>query len=291
MFAAALLFSGMSVLVKLGGRSGLPVEQLVFARVAFTLLFSYVGVRSAGLSLFGVNRPMLLFRACAGLVGLCCFFYALTALPIADATLIQFSSPVWTAAIAAVALGEGMRRGEISGVLISLVGVALVARPGFLFGASEPLPPAAVAAAVVGAFAAGAAYVAVRKLRETDAPIVVVWAFPAVAFPLVLPFALRAWVWPSPAEWALMLGIGITTQAAQVLMTKALHLARAGVVMAVAYVQIVLGFAWGVVLFGEGFERSSVLGALLVFLGLGVTTWPTIRGRRSAPSTEAATRE
>ena len=287
MFGAALLFSAMSVLVKLGGQRALPVEQLVFARVAFTLVLSYVGVRRAGHSLLGVNRPILLLRGVMGLIGLCCFFYALTELPLADATLIQFSSPVWTAAIAAIVLGEGLRRGELFGVLVSLCGVALVSRPGFLFGGGDPLPPLAVAAALVGAVAAAVAYVAVRKLRETDAPIVVVWVFPAVAFPIVLPFALRVWVWPTPEEWLILVGIGVITQAAQVLMTRALHLARAGVVMAVSYVKIVLGFGWGVLLFREALVSSSVIGAALVFAGLGITTWPSLRARRARGRGEA----
>ncbi|MFT4702381.1 MAG: drug/metabolite transporter (DMT)-like permease [Bradymonadia bacterium] len=272
MLGAALLFSAMAVCVKAGGER-LPVVQLVFARLAVTLVLSLVAIRRLGLSPLGVDRRRLLLRALSGLLGLGCFFYALDNLPLADAKAIQFSSPVFTALLAAMMLRERIGPTEAAGIALSIIGVVAVARPAFLFGSSvDPLDPVATGVAVVGALAAAVAYVTVRRLRATDQPLVIVGIFPIVGFPLILPFAIYYWVWPTPLEWALMLGIGVSTQAAQVLMTRALHLAPAGVAMAVGYVQIVLGFVWGVALFAEPVHAMSLLGAVLIMGGTTLTS-------------------
>lgn len=286
MLVAAALFSTMSVLVKLGGQR-LPVQQLMFARVIVTFVLSAIALRRLGVSPLGVDRPRLLLRALSGIGGLGCFFYALTHLPLADATAIQFSNPVITALLATLFLRERLGRLEWFGVAISILGVVAVARPTAIFGAStEPLPTVALLAAIGGATLSAVSYTTVRRLRQTDHPLVVVWAFPAIGLPIIGPIALLTWVPPTPMEWLVLLGIGVTTQLAQVYMTRSLHLARAGIATAASTVQIALGFVWGVALFGESVVAIGVVGSALIIGGILVTSHPT---RRLPRSSEAAT--
>ncbi len=271
---AALLFSLMSVQVKLAGRS-LPVEMLILARGVVTLVMSYAWVRHAGIDPWGHDKPLLVLRGVFGLGGLACFFYAVTALPLAEVTIIHYLNPLFTTALAAVVLREAVGGRLALALTVSLAGTFLVTRPSFLVGGGPPLPLAGSLAALGGAVFSACAYVTVRRLTRRDNPHVIVFYFPLVAVPVLLPFAWRAWVWPTPTGWLLLLGIGVTTQLAQVLLTKGLALVPAGRGTTIAYVQILFAATWGLLFFGEWPTVWSGAGALLI----GGSTWALVRGR------------
>ena len=265
MALGAFWFSLMSLGVKLAGQR-LPSMQIVFVRAAITLGLSYWLVRRAGLALPG-NRPrMLLVRGLFGSVALICFYFSLVHLPLADATVIQYTNPVFTAVLAVWILGERMPPAAIALVAASLVGVLMVARPGFLAGGGEPIEPLYVAIALVGAIGSAAAYVTVRLLRDTDHPLIVVFYFPLVTVPLTLPFVIAGWTWPTPWEWVVLLGVGASTQIAQVYMTRGLQLETAGRATSVGYLQIVFAAVWGLLVFGEVPDAWSIAGAGVIIV-------------------------
>ncbi|HIG73386.1 MAG TPA: DMT family transporter, partial [Bacteroidetes bacterium] len=179
-------------------------------------------------------------------------------------TTIHYTAPVWTALTAAFFLRERIGPWVIAGTVVSLAGVMMIAQPQFLFGGAG-LDPLAVGAAVVASLLAGSVYTIVRKLRETDHPLVIVlslaWVGALGSAPFVL---LGGWTWPSGTAWALLLGIGLATQIGQVYLTKSLHLLPAGRATAIGYVQIVFAFGLGVVFFGTIPNAWSLLGAGLV---------------------------
>ena len=265
MALGAFWFSLMSLGVKLAGQR-LPSMQIVFVRAAITLALSYWLVRRAGLALPG-NRPrMLLVRGLFGSVALICFYFSLVHLPLADATVIQYTNPVFTAVLAVWILGERMPPVAVALVAASLVGVLMVARPGFLGGGAEAIEPLYVAIALVGAVGSAAAYVTVRLLRDTDHPLVVVFYFPLVTVPLTLPFVIAGWTWPTAWEWVVLLGVGASTQIAQVYMTRGLQLETAGRATSVGYLQIVFAAAWGLMVFGEMPDAWSIAGAGVIII-------------------------
>lgn len=267
MAVAAFFFSIMSVLVKVAGQR-LPTQQVVLARAAVGAILSWGALRARGVSPMGNNRRLLLVRGVLGYVALSCFFFALTRLPLADATVIQYTNPVFTALLAAVVLSESIRRRDALLTLLSLAGVVLMTRPGFLFGGlEERLDPTAVAIALAGAIFSAAAYVAVRQLGRTEDPVVIVFWFAMVATLGAIPFTIADALLPTPLEWLLLLGIGVVTQAGQVFMTRGLREERAGRAMAVAYMQIVFAAFWGAVLFAEMPDAWGVAGALLIIVG------------------------
>lgn len=266
MVGAAFFFSLMSLFVKLAGER-LPSMQIVTARYAVMLVATHVMLRRAGLSWRGQDRPALVGRAITGFIALSCFYYAVVELPLGDVTTLHFLSPVFTALIAAVFLGERAGRVVWLGALASLLGVVLVARPAFLFG-GEGLPKLAVAAALCGAVMSASAYVFIRKLRATDPPLVVIYWFSAIGLLLSLPFSLPVALWPTPMEWLLLLGVGVTTQVAQVFLTQGLHLEAAGKATSVGYLQIVFAFFWGMLFFGDVPDGLTLLGALIIAGGV-----------------------
>lgn len=265
LLGAALFFSLMSVLVKIGGRD-LPAMELVLARGLVTLVLSYAALLRRRINPFGQRRPILLIRAACGTIALMCFYFAVTRLPLAEVTVIHFLNPLAAAALAALTIGEPIDGRFYLAVPLSLIGVLLVAKPvNWLSGA--PIDTAGVLAALCGALLAGGAYVAVRAASRTEHPLVIIFYFPFIAVPATLPFVLREFVMPRGTQWLVLLGIGVTTQIAQLLLTDGLRRTPAAIGTAVGYAQIVFAALWGLVFFAEQPDQLTVIGAALVALG------------------------
>ncbi|MBW3535970.1 MAG: DMT family transporter [Gemmatimonadetes bacterium] len=263
MVAGAFAFSVMSALVKAGGAT-LPTMELVLGRSVGMLLLVWGTLRLRGIGLWGGERRLLVLRGVLGFIALSAFYYSVVHLPLADATVIQYTNPVWTALIAAVVLGEHLRPVEVVVSVASLLGVALVARPTFLFGGEGlGLDPLAVGVALAGAVFSAAAYVTVRRLRGEEA-MVVVWYFALISSLAALPAVVPVWVTPTPGEWGLLAAIGISTYLGQIFMTWGLQRERAGKAMAVGYLQIVFAGLWGFLFFAEVPDAWGIAGAALV---------------------------
>ena len=268
MLVGTLFFSVMSVFAKLAGER-LPTMELVLARVIVTLIMSWWVIKRIGIDPWGNNKKLLLLRGFAGFMGLSCYFYAIAHLPLADATVIQFCNPMLAALIAVFALKEQLRMVDVLAAVCSMAGVVLVAQPTFLFASGAPLDQVAVGVGIVGAIFSAIAYVVIRRLGSTEHHMVVVFYFPLVTGPASLPvLAFEGLVLPQGFEWLLLLGIGVAAQLGQIQITQGFKLETAGRASSVTYLQIVLAYTWGVLLFGEYPNAISILGALLILVGV-----------------------
>ena len=268
MLLGTLFFSVMSVLAKLAGER-LPTMELVLARVIVTLIMSWWVIKRNGIYPWGNNKKLLLLRGFAGFMGLSCYFYAIAHLPLADATVIQFCNPMLAALIAVFALKEQLRMLDVIAAVCSMAGVVLVAQPTFLFARGTPLDQVAVGIGLVGAIFSAIAYVVIRRLGSTEHHMVVVFYFPLVTGPAALPIlAIEGLVLPQGFEWLLLIGIGVAAQLGQIQITQGFKLETAGRASSVTYLQIVLAYTWGVLLFGEYPNAISILGAFLVLIGV-----------------------
>jgi drug/metabolite transporter (DMT)-like permease len=257
----------MTALVKLAAER-LPSQEIVAARAAISLGLSVGLLRRAGVRpLLGRRRGLLLLRGLFGFAGLSCVFYAVAHLPLAEATVLQYLHPVFTAGLAALFLRETLGPGWTVGTLLALLGVALVARPGPLAGSDWGLDPFATAVAVGGAFFSGCAYVTVRRLAREEHPLVIVLYFPLVTLPATMPGLLTAGLWPRGLEWLWLAGVGVLAQLGQVWLTRGLQLEPAGRATALAYLQVVFAAVLGAAVFGDRPGSLVVAGAALVLLG------------------------
>ena len=151
MLGGAFLFSVMTLFVKMAGRR-LPSHEIVLARGIVTLILSYWLVRRARLSPWGTRKGILAVRGLLGFAALTCFYFAVTQLPLAEVTVLHYTSPIWTALVAVPLLGEAITLRVFGACFFSLVGVSFIARPDFLFGGgSASLDLAAVGIALLGA--------------------------------------------------------------------------------------------------------------------------------------------
>lgn len=263
MAGGALSFSLMSLLVKLAGQT-LPSQEIVLARSVVMLALSSAVLKRHRISLRGTRRGLLMLRGLLGFGALSCFYFSVVHLPLADATVIQYTNPAFTALFAVVVLRERMRASDVGMLLISLVGVVIITRPAFLFGGTERLAAGAVGIALCGATLSAAAYVTVRKLSATEPTMVIVFWFAALSTVASAAFPTATSVMPSAREAALLIGVGLTTYGGQVLITRGLALEAAGRAAAVGYVQIVFAAIWSAIFFSTWPDAWSAAGAALV---------------------------
>jgi drug/metabolite transporter (DMT)-like permease len=284
MVGSAFFFSLMSLFVKLVGGS-LPSQEIVLVRGIVTLAISYFGLRALGVAPGGNRTGLLALRGTVGFLAVSAFFYGVIHLPLAEATVIHYTNPVFTAVIAAIFLAEPIRARDAGCLLASLAGVALIARPAFLFGgATAALDPVGVAAALSGAVLAAAAYVMVRRLAETEHELVIVLWFGVLSTLGAIPATAVNFVLPTGWLWAGLVAVGITTHIAQLFLTRGLALVPAGRAMTISYVQIVFAALWGVIFFEERPDGWLFLGAGLIV----ASTLALSRHAPSAPEVEAA---
>lgn len=264
MAAGAFCFSLMSLLVKIAGQR-LPSQEVVLARAVVTLALSWWWVRAAGVHPWGNDRPRLITRGIVGFLALSGFYYALVHLPLADATVVQYTNPVFASLLAVPVLGERLRGREVATLLVCMLGVVIATRPTFLFGHGEgALDPLAVGVGLAAAVFSAGAYVTVRSLRGREDPLVIVFYFALVSVIFAVPTALPGAIWPTPMEWLVLLGVGVTTQVGQLCVTRGLHLERAGRATAMGYLQIVFAALWGALFFAELPDAGTIIGAILI---------------------------
>jgi len=146
--------------------------------------------------------------------------------------------------------------------LISFAGVAMVK------GFDARINIGYLALGLTSAVFAGMAYTFVRKLKDTDHPVVVVLYFPIVAIPVVGIWSLFNWVTPHSIEWLYLLLIGIFTQIGQVYLTKSLHAEATGKVIILKYMNVIYALIFGFFIIGERHSFWSLAGIFLVIAGI-----------------------
>jgi len=265
---SALAFSLMTVCVKhLDGR--LPVAEILFARSLISLVITRFMLSRVGVSPWGHRKRLLLLRGLLGTAALFCVFDALASLPLATATVLQYTYPTFIALAAWMFLRERIHPRIGIAVLLGWLGITLVVKPEWLgthFTATYP--PLPVSIALSGALFTALAYVCVRELSKQEHQLVIVFYFPLTSLPIALLFLWNRGVLPMGIDWLWILGIGLFTQLGQIWITKGLTLLPAAIAGSIGYFQVLFATLWGVLLFAEPVDGLFVLGALLV---LGAT--------------------
>jgi drug/metabolite transporter (DMT)-like permease len=263
MVASALFFSLMGVCVKQVG-TRIPATEVVLARAVVSVVLSWWMLRRAGIAPWGQRRGLLIWRGAIGTLALLCVYQALALLPLAAATVLQYSYPTFTALLAWLSLGEPVGPRLLGAVALGWMGVMVLAWPPAGAELGTSLPPLAVAIALVGAFSTALAYVSVRALRHSEHPLVIVFYFPLVALVLSLPLVLMNPVVPSWGELVWLLGVGLFTQLGQLTLTAGLMGLPAARATAISYVQVAFAVLWGWLIFAEPLEATTLVGGLLV---------------------------
>ena len=263
---SALGFAMMSTCVKAVAGYGIPVFEIVAARAFVSLLLSYFDVRRKRISVWGQNHRLLVARGTVGTLALVCVYYAVTTLPLADATVLQYTHPAFTAILALVFLRESVKRSTLTCIVLSFIGLVVMVRPG-ASGAILGLPPLSLIAALAGAFGSAVAYVLVRRLSQTEDSSVIIFYFPLIALPISLLLLGSNFVMPGFKALILLLLVGVFTQVGQVGLTKAMAAEAAGTVTSYSYVQVIFSTILGMIFFAEVPTLWTLIGGALIMSG------------------------
>ncbi|MDN2663008.1 DMT family transporter [Psychromonas sp. 14N.309.X.WAT.B.A12] len=267
MLLSAFSFALMTACVKLVSTHNIPVFEIVAARGLVSLLISYVDIKRKKIAVWGNNKALLISRGVVGTLALICVYYAVTTLPLAEATLLQYLYPVFTALLAFFFLKERIQRSTLICIGLCLVGLLAMVQPNLALNGETVLPWFSVFVALLGALGSGTAYVIVKRLSKTEDSSVIIFYFPLIALPLSLALLGNDFVMPDGEALILLLFVGIFTQVGQVGLTKAMQTEVAGKVSAFSYVQVVFSTILGVLIFNEIPSVWTLIGGILIILG------------------------
>jgi drug/metabolite transporter (DMT)-like permease len=236
-----------------------------------------------GRSAFVLPRPWVqLGRGLAVGVATATFFLALNVMPLADATAIVFTSPIWTMILSFLFLKERPPRAVLVSILLATAGVLLILRPNVLtFGWPALLPLAA-------AVAMAALFILNRKAGGLAPVIVMQFLVAVMALPILVVLMLAGHFvggeaqqlsWPDWSVVVRCLVVAVTATTGHWCIFRATELASAATIAPMTYVQLLVAVAAGLLLFGDYPSWTMTGGAALIISG-GLWLWHTQRPKQ-----------
>lgn len=276
MVLTGALFVGFNALVKIFGQ-GLPAAQSAFLRFAFGIIL--VAPVFGRLLRQGVPRELtglFVLRAAFHLVGVILWFYAMTRIPIAEVTAINFLNPIVATVGAALILHEPLSWRRGAAIMVALLGALIVLRPGVR--GLEPGHMAQVASAV----SIGLSYLVARRLAQSVPAEVVVAVMTLTVAIGMAPIAALVWVPPTVGQVAGLALSAMFATAGHYAMTRAFAVAPLAVTQPVTFLQLIWASLLGVALFHEPLDPMVLLGGAMMIGAISYITWREAR-IRSAP--------
>ena len=245
MMAATFFYAFTFVAIRELSRD-FSVFELSFLRAGMGMLAMLPWLARARLAALRTPRLKLYcLRAVVTYSGMVCWFYGLANVKLADATALLFTSPLFTVAILAVALGEPVTRRRGAALAAGFAGAMIIIRPGF---ADIALP---VIALLYTTVAYGAVNAITRSLALTDNANAVVFYQFALVVPVSAGPAALDWITPGWGDAPLILVFGALSVVSMQCFTRALGAAPAAVVMPVFYLQLPVVAVLAFVFYGE----------------------------------------
>jgi drug/metabolite transporter (DMT)-like permease len=248
----------MNVLIRVAAQSMHPFE-VAFFRCFFGLVIVIPWIIKGGPGLLrSRNAGFYLLRGAVGLVSMVTWFYGITVVPLATATAVNFTAPLFATIAAVFVLHEDVRLRRWSAVVIGFVGVLVIMRPG---GERLDLN---LLILLLSAASAAMNNITVKFLARTEPPGRIVAMFMIYLTPLSLVPALFVWRWPDPSTLGALVGLGGLGTIAHFSVARALAAADASACAPFEFARLpfaaLIGFLW----FGEVTDGWTWVGAAII---------------------------
>ena len=283
MLVTGACFVAVNGLVKsLGGR--VPAAEAAFLRYVLGLVFLLPMIRPI-LNARLTRRQLGLFslRGVAHTLGVVCWFYGMSLLPIAEVTAMNYLTPVYVTIGAALFLGETLALRRILAVGVAVLGVVLILRPGF-----RELNSGHMAMLFTALFFA-VGYLTAKKMSDEVSAAVVVGMLSVTVTIGLAPLAAAVWVTPSAWELVTLFGVACFATAGHYAMTLAFAAAPVTVTQPVTFLQLVWAVLLGWAVFDERVDIWVILGGLLIIAAISFITWreAVLNRRQLTPNVNA----
>ncbi len=247
MIGAMAVLPFLDVVAKTLGEMGVPVLQIVWARMAFgAVLTAPLALRAAGpRGLWPERAGIHSLRAVLLILATFMFFAALKFLPIADALAVFFVQPLVVTALSPVILREHVGPRRWAAVAVGFIGTLIIIRPGLqAFNPGTAL-----------AFGAGCAlalyFLLTRRIAGRDAAMVTTFRTSLLGTLIVSALVWLVWQPPTPEQWALFLALGLISTLGHGLIVMAYDHAEASLLAPLAYTEMIMAVAVGWWFFGD----------------------------------------
>ena len=269
MLGAMAVLPLLDVIAKFLGQQGMPVMQIVWARLFFgawmTLPFA---LKLAGVRGLVPNMPLMHgVRACFMVAATAFFFWALHYLPIADTLAIFFVQPLVLTLLSPIVLGEhvGLRRWVA--VLIGFIGTLIIIRPGF-----QELNPGVFMALASGTCLA--IYLLLTRKIAGSAPAMVTTFYTTLSGAILTSvIVLFVWVPPTPAQWGLFVLLSLIANGGHYLIVKSYDHAEASLLAPLAYTEMVIATFAGWYFFGDFPDLWTFVGVAILIACAIYISW------------------
>ncbi|MDG1169546.1 MAG: DMT family transporter [Sulfitobacter sp.] len=282
MLITGLCFIMVTALVKYMGPR-LPAPEAAFLRYGLGLVFLLPALGAFRTSHLTARQWSLFgLRGICHALGVILWFFAMTRIPIAEVTAMNYLAPIYVTIGAAIFLGEKLALRRIIAVIMGLAGAAIILRPGFREVSSGHI--AMLIAAVVFA----GSYLLAKVLADETRPAVVVGMLSIFVTLGLAPFALPVWITPTWQEVAILFTVAIFATSGHYTMTLAFAAAPVTVTQPVTFLQLVWATALGALVFAEPVDIWVILGGFVILSSVTFITWreATLK-RQITPNTNA----
>jgi drug/metabolite transporter (DMT)-like permease len=238
--------TSMGALIKLADLRGAGLAEILFFRQAFALpVVVAAAFAGPGLTTLRTTRlPAHILRTAIGLSSMSLMFSAVIMLPLAEATTLQFTVPIFATILGAVVLREATGWHRWAAVIVGFIGVVIVAQPG-----SGHIPLLGAATGLTAALLSATVSILIRHIGKTERPTTTVFYFSLLSLVPLAPLFVMSVGTHDGWTWALLVLIGLTGGVGQIAMTSSLALAPVAVVVPMDYSGLMWATLYGWVLF------------------------------------------
>ena len=245
----------------------LPTFELVFFRSIGTVICCWFILWKYKIPPLGKQIPLLFTRGIVGLISLALFYKALQIMPLASAVSMRYLSPFFAAALAIYFLKEKVFNLQWLFYISAFVGVVL------LKGFDSRISMTGLIVILTSAVLSGMVYVLIRKIGNSEHPIVIINYFMVIAAVVGGVVSIFNWVQPVGIQWLCLSMMGLLGFIAQYFMTRALQMEEANVVTPFKYSEVIFTLIAGWLLFGEQQTLISVGAMILIVFSLLANIW------------------
>lgn len=271
---STVFFAGMAVFVKVASNEA-PVGQVVFFRSAFAVvpLVIFLLARREFPGGLATRRPLgHLARSGLGAASMFLSFAAIVRLPLADSTLVSYVTPLLTALLGGLLLGEALTRSKMTGIFLGMCGVLVLTFPQLIGTTIDDQRLVGYGLGLLSAVLAAGAMIQVRRLGTTESPGAIALYFVLVSAMISLFTLPTGWVAPSASTLAALVLAGLVGGLAHIAMTLSFRYAEASTLAPFEYLSLIWAGVLDLAVFRSGLSPWFLLAVPLLVTGAAVST-------------------